>query len=538
MNNSLFFLLERFAFKNNVKLDKVEAKVQLLSHPHFPSLNSITDLFNHFKIDNVALKVNTNLEVFSQIPPVFLAQVEINKKSYLVVVTKKGKEVEMIFNEKKKRSKTVEEFLEDWTGILFLIEKPTIKETTPINKNDLLKRSIAILVSIAFLSTFVVSKPSIFQFTHFILSCIGIYISYLITQHELGLNSKILDKFCSSNNKKTNCDAVLSSKGATILNLFKLSDAGLVYFSTITISWIIISLGSFQNDSVYFLLSTMAIPLTIISIFYQKVIVKSWCPLCLTIVGLLWLQFASLFLVNSFWETKYSVDSSYIIFLLGILVSIALWMCIKPLLIKEQKFEKIKIEHLKFKRNFKLFKAALNLRQKININTSIPNEIVFGSKNDANALKIMIVTNPMCGYCKESHAIVEEILQQENTAIQITIRFNVQADNKESIGTKISAKIIELYHTANEKKCLQSLSDIYGNINAENWLRKWGEASKDDYYKTLKNEKEWCAIHKINFTPAMLINGQQYPKEYDRKDLLYFLDDLIDEKAEIELGNS
>jgi len=75
MNNELLFLANTLAKKNNIRLDYKEAKIQLLGHPHYPSLNCITDLFNHFKIDNLALQVDTNQEVFSQIPNTFLAQI-------------------------------------------------------------------------------------------------------------------------------------------------------------------------------------------------------------------------------------------------------------------------------------------------------------------------------------------------------------------------------------------------------------------------------------------------------------------------------
>ena len=63
---------------------------------------------------------------------------------------------------------------------------------------------------------------------------------------------------------------------------------------------------------------------------------------------------------------------------------------------------------------------------------------------------------------------------------------------------------------------------------------KWGETSNPTYQEILKNEKNWCASNKINFTPALLINGRQYPKEYGRMDLLYFLEELIEEQEEIE----
>ncbi|UMB53919.1 thioredoxin domain-containing protein [Lutibacter sp. A64] len=532
MENNLIYLITKLANKNNIVLDKIEAKVQLLSHPDYPSLSSISGLFNHFKIDYFALKVETNFEVFEQVPKVFLAQIAVNDKgNELVIVSKNKNNVEIIFNKNKSEIESVESFLEKWTGILFVIEKPQVKLSASKSRTKYFKIGIGIITMVILFGTFLYSKPSLFQVVHFGLSLVGIYISYLIVQHELGVHSQILDKFCSGQRKRTNCDAVLNSKGATIFGLFKLSDVGFVYFTSLALTWLVFSFNNFQTTSIFFLISSLAIPFTFISIYYQKVIVKNWCPLCITIVGILWLQFASLFIINSFWESQFIIDSSSIFLLASIVVVVTSWLLIYPLLKKEQKLEKFEIEYIKFKRNFKLFNAALNLNEQLETEIFNYNEIVFGNTNKANILNIMIITNPMCGFCKESHALVEKILEQENPAIQITIRFNVQVANKEAIGTKIAAKILELYHKTDEKDCLIALSDIYGKMDAITWLKKWGEASSLKYLETLKEEKEWCTSNKINFTPAVLINGKQYPTAYDRMDLLYFIDDLLEEQT-------
>jgi len=532
MESNLIYLIGKLANKNNIVLDKIEAKVQLLSHPDYPSLSSVSGLFNHFKIDNFALKAETNLDVFTQIPKVFLAQIVVNdKENELVIVSKNKNNVEIIFNKNKSEIESVESFLEKWTGILFVIEKPQEKLVTSKSSTKYFKIGIGIITMVILLGIFLYSKPSLFQVVHFGLSLVGIYISYLIVQHELGVHSQILDKFCSGQRKRTNCDAVLNSKGATIFGLFKLSDVGFVYFTSLALTWLILSFKNFQTISIFFLISSLAIPFTLISIYYQKVIVKNWCPLCLTIVGILWMQFASLFIINSFWESQFIIDSSSIFLLASIVVVVTSWLLIYPLLKKEQKLEKLEIEHIKFKRNFKLFSAALNLNKQLETEIFNSNEIVFGNINKANTLNIMIITNPMCGFCKESHKLVEDILNENHSNIQICIRFNVRLDDLDSIGTKIAIKILELYNTTSKKDCLIALSDIYGKMDAIIWLEKWGEASSLKYLETLKVEKDWCTSNKINFTPAVLINGRQYPKEYDRMDLLYFIDDLIEEQT-------
>ncbi|MDO9276929.1 MAG: cysteine peptidase family C39 domain-containing protein, partial [Lutibacter sp.] len=216
MNNQMFFLLNQFSNKNNIQLDREEVKIQLLSHPYYPSINSITDLFNHFNIDNLALRVDNNFEAYSQIPDTFLAQIKEDKDSQLVVVSKKTDGVELIYDEHKSKNISVTKFFELWTGILVVIEKQEKKDSDNLNKAGKIKKLIYFSTFVMLSSFFILSNPSLFRIIYFALSCVGVYISYLIVTHELGLHSKILDKFCSGENKNTSCDAVLSSKGATI----------------------------------------------------------------------------------------------------------------------------------------------------------------------------------------------------------------------------------------------------------------------------------------------------------------------------------
>jgi hypothetical protein len=88
MKNELDQLIELFLLKNKISFNKEEIKIQLLSHPYYPSLNSITDLFTHFNIDNLALEVTSDSETFSQLPNIFLAELKEGTVNSLVIVSK------------------------------------------------------------------------------------------------------------------------------------------------------------------------------------------------------------------------------------------------------------------------------------------------------------------------------------------------------------------------------------------------------------------------------------------------------------------
>lgn len=57
------------------------------------------------------------------------------------------------------------------------------------------------------------------------------------------------------------------------------------------------------------------------------------------------------------------------------------------------------------------------------------------------------------------------------------------------------------------------------------------------YRNVLLKEKIWCVENQINFTPALLVNGLVYPKEYKNEDLLFFVDDLFEDTINANYNN-
>ena len=53
----------------------------------------------------------------------------------------------------------------------------------------------------------------------------------------------------------------------------------------------------------------------------------------------------------------------------------------------------------------------------------------------------------------------------------------------------------------------------------------------------LEKEKTWCHENAINFTPEILINGRS-PKEYDKQDIMYFIEDMREERCLKNIENN
>jgi uncharacterized membrane protein len=505
--------------KNNIFFDKNELVFQIQSHPSYPSLYAVTDVLEHFNIDTIAAEVPKNLETLLELPTCFLAQIETSKGKELVTVVRKKLEYFLFYTSQEKERNTEVDFLKKFTGIIVAVEKESSEKKVTLNSfNSILISALIILI----ISIFVISKPTILTTLFFLSSLVGVLISVSIYKQEQGMNSLIGNAFCSSSDEKKDCDAVLSSKGATVFNGYKLSDFSLLYFSGVTIATFLIILSSSSLDALY-VISLLALPITGYSIYYQFKVIKKWCFLCLSIVGVLWVQ-ASFAIFETGLNFVFSSED-ILVMAFSFLSIIFSWNFLKPTLKEYQENKKAKIDYFKFKRNYTLFSSLLKSSSRIyTLLNNVP-EIVFGNKQ--SKLEIVIITNPFCGHCKSVHKMVENILQKYTNEVKIIIRFNINTKNKESDVVKITSRLLEIYNTEETNICLTAMGQIYEGASVVNWLKKWGECyEKEKYVNYLEQESVWCKENAINFTPEILINRQSFPKEYDRTDLVYFIEDL------------
>ncbi|EGV44165.1 hypothetical protein BZARG_916 [Bizionia argentinensis JUB59] len=521
MPESITFLVQSLLRKNKISIDDNELELQIESHPSYPSLHAITGVLNHFNIENTAVKVPVNKETLEQMPSIFIAQIKRNNGNDLVLVLKKGTEYKLIFDNKVNETISELNFSQQFTGVLVAVEKSESDSSNQAKTFSYQKPLIAFAFML-FCLLFFISNQDLSASIYFILSLAGVSISYLIIQHGLGLDSKIISTICSQDSKTTNCNAVLNSKGATLYKSIKMSDVSLIYFVSVSLASLLLSLVETSLTALY-IISVAALPIVVYSIYYQIKVSKNWCVLCLGVASVLVLQ-SLIFFFTNFNFSLLNIKSTLLIgFSFAIISSV--WLFINTLLKQQQAFKKLKIESIKFKRNFDLFNTLL--QQSETIDTLLPNtrEIVFGNKNAL--LNITIITNPFCGHCKDVHDLVELLINKHHAKLNITVRFNINTENLESDGVLVSSRLLELFHMEGEVSCLKAMHDIYNDSDSKKWFIKWGAGSASkSTLNTLETESNWCIKNNINFTPEILINGKAYPKAYNRTDLEFFIEEL------------
>lgn len=530
MKNVLSYQVEQLLKLNKISIDFDELNFQIQSHPTYPSLHAVTGVLDHFNIKNLALDIPTDVNTLDQLPKTFLAQIKKEANKAFVVVTKKGSSYTLTHGHKQNNTLSPEQFSELFTGIILILDKD---ESTQVNSSRTNKSYYKLLVYLAlvfFGGTLFLVKPSINELLFLGLSFIGTYISINILQQGDGESSVLGDRLCSTKTDSKNCDAVLNSEGAELFNRIKLSDLSIIYFSSLMVTSAILLISG-NNLNTTFLLSFTAVPITIFSIYYQGIILKKWCLLCLSIVLTLWLQ-ATISIAN--FSTQIALDSLFIT-LFSLATTSALSLLLLQLFKGKKSFKDLNIKHLKFKRNFDLFNSQLKISKRIDTVIPKAKEITLG--NPESPLNITVISNPLCSHCKSVHIMIEQILTRFKESIKITYRFNVNVRNKEDKATKITAKLLELF-SSDIELCHKSMRDIYAHLSVEQWFEKWYDDTQSQkvYLSSLELQQNWCLEHSLNFTPAILINGRSYPKMYDRTDLIYFIEDLV-ENSKISQSN-
>ncbi|WP_299271751.1 vitamin K epoxide reductase family protein [uncultured Psychroserpens sp.] len=525
MQNHLYEILKKLLVNNNIKINNEELKLQLSSHPSYPSLHALTGVLDHFNIPNLALQLAVNNDIFEQLPISFIANVSIDKGDHLALIEKKKNRIKILTDTNKNRFVTKEEFLEQWNGIIVAIEKDeTVKEAinNPITK---VTKQILIVLGILFTGYLMYSYNILFAQVHFLLSGLGLMVSVFVLRHELGTQSSTANSFCNLS-QKTSCDAVLNSKGATILGAIKLNDISIVVFSCYSLCWFLLFVSKNPNFSIMSIVTLLAFPFVLYSIYYQYNVVKKWCPLCLVIASVFMFQIGALFFTKAYVELIAFDVQSTVLFFIALITVIGFWSFFKPLLKKKTSLEKTEIEHHKFKRNFSLFNVLLNEGDTLGNFTPIEGELSFG--NPKASIHLVLVTSPLCYYCKKAHNDIEQLIHKVGNKINLTIRFNSDVTNQNSQLYKIASRLLEVYNSKGETETLKVLADVYSDdVNLENWLWNQPQNVSTGYDSILEKQSNWCEANAVNFTPALYINNKLFPYEYDRLDLVYFIDDLI-----------
>jgi uncharacterized membrane protein/protein-disulfide isomerase len=522
MNYSLDQVLSRWFKLLKISVAKSYLKEQLLSHPDYPSLLSITDILDDLNIENSAIEIKK--EQLPEIPVPFMAHLKSNGGEFVIV------------NNRNDLDRQFSKFFERWSGVVVLAEKPDGWQHLE-NNHSLQKKKQKTFANAAFitvLAAFIIASSLLTwqwqQTSLLFIAAAGIFISWLIVSKDLGIENKIGDEVCG---KQDDCSSIIKSKGAKLPLGISWSDVGMIWFSFLLL---LLLINSFEKtlSGFYILISllfTFGLPFTIFSVYYQWR-VKKWCRLCLITVGLLWLQF--LILIPQWQQiTNWKFDWNNLILSGLILVFVSsTWFAVKSLLKSNKKLESENFVHIRFKNNPDVFTSLLQKQKKIDT-TPFENDLQLGNA-DAD-LQILVACNPYCTPCAKAHKVLHELVEKNN--IGLTVRFAIKTENKEDKRLKAAEYILQLLTDKSIDYKRKVFHDWYEWMDMEKFQTKYFLQKNGTVDVLLEKYEAWSEEAEIQFTPAIFINGHESPKQYN-VEYLKFLVKEIPKKRKTETTES
>ncbi|NKI24939.1 thioredoxin domain-containing protein [Arenibacter sp. 6A1] len=495
----------------------------ILSHPDHPSLLCISDTLDRYVVENLALKVDE--AKLSELPLPCIVQLSDHGGLFHVLTGFSGDKAIYVDDSGKPIKLPKEEFLDRWTGVCLLADRNESSGEPGIEKRLREKRTMSILTSSAAIlllitiilmmakSPLIAGYNSFFLGAYVLLKLVGLAMGAMLLWYEVDKYNPSLQSFCSGG-KKIDCDAVLGSKYAKVfignisLNLLVFS----YFFGTLSY----LAITSFTSGSLQSLtlLSAAALPLVMLSGYYQGVVIKQWCKFCIVVQGVLVLEMMTAFF-GGFYKTGTSWETLPL-FLALLLLPIIVWKRLKPLLETKKETVLYKRNLKKIKNNPDVLRGLLAKTRKIATGTE---GLGISLNNDNAKYHVVKVCNPYCGPCAKAHPELEELVSKGKINLQIL--FTAHTDEND-LRRKPVSHFLALDAQGDKGRMREALDDWYnaGKMDYESFANKYplnGELEKQNV--KIEAMRQWCDIENITHTPTIFINGHELPKEYSVDDL-------------------
>jgi thiol-disulfide isomerase/thioredoxin len=426
--------------------------------------------------------------------------------------------------------KPAKNFFERWEGVALAAEKSNFLqqgEARKYYKEERIQLRLLSTASVVLGLLIIIALLQRFTWQNALLlltSLLGIATSFLIIQKESGRQNELADRFCKAG-KTADCNAVLKA-GITVLpGWLKISDAAIIYFITQLLVFSF-SFGFGYEEpvlSVCLFIAAAAIPVTLLSMYYQWRIVKKWCTLCLLIIAVLWLQavlllpgIAAVAFTAAFIKTGAITACCFV--LTG-----AAWLLLRNRLGRINKTEQELYSALRFKRNPEIFESLLEKQSIVDIT---PFESDFQLGNPEAPLQVMVACNLYCTPCAKAHKVLHRMMERHGGSMGLTIRFVVNAEDKADKNTQAVQYLLQYMAAGtngtkekNRELMRTTLHNWFELMDYEKFTARHPLTKRINVDGLLKEHEAWNKNANIKFTPAVFINGYEMPEGYSAADL-------------------
>ncbi|KFF11519.1 ABC transporter permease [Chryseobacterium soli] len=493
---------------NYLKLDKQEFIFQFNSHPNYPSALAFSDTLNFMGVKNDAYELDK--EYWDELPEEFIAIVD---NSFSLV--KKAGNSYSVYSEKA-NTLNKEDLHKKSTDFVLLFEKTENAESkAAVNLKPILYIVFAIVLIYSFLS------QTLYEALFNVLSLAGVYISLELFNQKFGNTSSVIGSICgdtTASQAANSCDKIIKQDKTSILGL-KFADFSLIYFTGLVV------LGLFLPTTAYIVKGFTFVSVLAIgySLYIQAFVEKTFCRVCLLIISILVGQLVVSTLL--FENISFGIGTLLLTAILWIIIFSAV-LYVNNLLSYKETLQKSNAKNLRFKRNYELFKSQLVDNEKIEFRD---NETFSLGNKDAK-LHISIVSNPYCGFCKDAHKIMEDLLEKYPEQLSAQLRFNYFPEKANEKYTKLISDFTNIYHNKPEKEFLKTVEEWFETKDESKISTKSTATEGSENLNPIIEMSKDNTDAGLTFTPVFIINGHQFPDKYDREDIWFFIDELIEDE--------
>jgi hypothetical protein len=542
--DNLHSLIQLVLLNSNIKFSRKSISNSLLYNEQSYSFSYIKDSLNYFSIKSKSYKIPFDILLqFNEFP--IVAQINNGREEFVVIVNLSEQYINYYDSKKKKIEQNIVDFNKIYTGYV-LIPLPdkysvdpdyekNLKEEKEKNFSDFLMIiCLFILILILSVQLFVFHRLTyIIWLFSLLLKTTALYIVIQIIKIEIGESNSFIRRVC----KDFHCSQVLTSKGSKIFSWLSMGDIGSIYFG---FGVFILAIVPFLNSpfpilTFLFLANICTLPYTLFSIGYQLFIIKVWCPLCLSVISILWIEFfIGLIFMQMNLSLSITIMTVNIIIFSGVAALIA-WIFLKEYLNKSYQNNNSQAYVKTIKYNPHLFNALLLNSSRLR-DITLESEFIWGNPLAENS--IILVLSPHCSSCIMMYRSLKEFLSNPlSENLKLILRFVTKGEDEQNWDNQVVDIVLTLMMNIKQEEALSVLEAWFNMKQRE--IGEWKRKMNLEYFLIDEMAKQrrklynsWFFSFKDATTPAIVFNHKIVPIFYTFDDMKYLLNQLIYGKEE------
>lgn len=519
--DSTIYILQKALSRAGVSLHRLTFEDELVGHPYFPSIKSISDVLSQIGVKHHAIRLEK--DELSLINKPFIAHLTAGGGQLVLVEQVRNAQVTLLLSPGNRKRMALHQLANLFSGAVIIIEPNQPKEKLGkgySRKNQMIKAlpiALVLLGFLMFMGYLFVSHTGLDYPTGAlgyllpITKLLGLCLTIMLVLHELSIPLSLTERICHLT-PKTDCNAVLQSKAGKVLGPIGLADAGLIYF----VATLMLLMARQLN--LLAILGTVALLAPIYTVWAQLKL-RKWCPLCLSVQVVL---LAELVVLAQLLPGLTVTLPAMALGLTTLTVVAAIWVLYKLHHEAKQHYQQQRKAFLGLKRQPAVF-ATLMAHQFVGDVQLAHNGFYFGPPNAPVSLAAFM--SLQCPHCAAEFVVMRKLLAESS---QVGLKLIIAPPaSKEQL--QVLNHLIAKYKQHGEEAALNLLGEWYANPAAvlNHLVKKSSIVDDHTLNEWITSSKTLFEQFRVLGTPHVLVNGFKLPQTYSPYDLRHYIPEIL-----------